>query len=150
VAKTPILTLTVKPDPNALMNGLEAWRKELRKIIATSLSQMDASAPETLQSAIAAMLEAHYKPKTLSKILGPSQTTIARWADGATIPRSPPYRKWLVETLIAYLGEQEIDGSGATSIRGAERHREPPTPPQPQRPRRNAANPRRGRNLALG
>src|ERR1019366_3073613 len=35
--------------------------------------------------------------------------TVGRWAAGQTIPRSAPYRKWLVETLVAHIrGDQAV------------------------------------------
>lgn len=122
--------LKVKDDPDDLLQGLVTWRKDLRHVIACSLSKMDAAAPTTLQSAVASMMEAHYKPKTLSKVLGPSQTTISRWADGQTIPRSAPYRKWLVQTLIAFLRENSEAGVDNGAKLGVE------TIEAPKRPRR--------------
>jgi hypothetical protein len=115
--------LSVRANPDRLLSGLAQWRRELRQTIAASLSKMDPSAPQTLVSAVVSMYEAHYKPKTLSTVLGPSQTTIARWAEGATIPRSAPYRKWLVETLIAYLKAEDADDSSAASAYKVQRSR---------------------------
>jgi len=99
----------------AAFDELEKWRSELREKIAARLQTMDPSAPDTLQYAIFALLEAHYKPKELSTILGPSQTTIGRWAFGQTIPRSPPYRKWLIEKILGYMrtGEAPTNTPGA-------------------------------------
>jgi hypothetical protein len=74
-----------------------------RMAIAKHLRGMDPSAPETLQFGIKAMLESKFEPKELSLVLGPSRTTIGRWAMGHTIPRSPPYRKWCVEAIIELL-----------------------------------------------
>ena len=95
--------------PRVALDELAGWRMELRGKIAAHLQKLDPSAPATLEFAISGMLESHYKPKELSALLGPSQTTISRWAIGQTIPRSAPYRKWLVETLIDHLqcGQRE-------------------------------------------
>ena len=95
--------------PTATQSSSEAhdqfaeWRNELRRKVTNSIERLDPAAPDTLRFAVYAMLETQFKPKDLSALLGPSQTTIGRWAVGQTIPRSAPYRKWLVETLIAYL-----------------------------------------------
>jgi len=98
--------VTNRPDPSPpedAFNELIELRSKLRKAITKTLGNLDPSAPETLQYATKAMLEAHFEPKELSALLGPSRTTIGRWAVGQTIPRSPPYRKWCVETLLKHL-----------------------------------------------
>ncbi len=87
---------------NAL-NELIEWRADLRRKIADRLEPLDPTLPETLQYATKAMLEAHYEPIELSNTLGVSRTTIGRWANGQTIPRSPAFRKWSVDRLLAHL-----------------------------------------------
>jgi len=61
------------------------------------LSKADPVRPETLSLAVQILLHAaRATPAELSTACGNSQTTVGRWRDGQTIPRSAPYRKWAV------------------------------------------------------
>lgn len=138
--------LPLVSSPHAALDELVGWRMELRRKIAGRLEQLDPADPNTLQFGVSAMLEAHYKPKDLSALLGPSQTTIGRWAIGQTIPRSAPFRKWLVAALIRHLHSDHAERPEQALVVN------PPEPVTPDRPpaHRKPVTVRQARKAAQG
>jgi Trp operon repressor len=83
---------------------LEAQRNT-RETVLTHLLRLDPADPYTLRFAVTGLLSANFEQKDLAGLVGVSRTTISRWGQGQNIPRSPPFRKWVVEALCNHLTE---------------------------------------------
>jgi len=80
-------------------------RVELRNKIAKRLRTLPRDDPKTLQYAVKAMLEANYDINEIAMVLGWSRSSVSRWSQGLTIPRSARYREFCVDKLVAHLNK---------------------------------------------
>ena len=76
---------------------------EARRKFLTALQDMPPDDPETLAFTVAALIETHFDSKNIAQLVGADRTTVIRWAQGQSVPRSPGFRKWATETLMEAL-----------------------------------------------
>lgn len=98
-----IVVLDISNIEEICLKELMHFRKLTRSAIVVRLVDLDPEHPDTLSYVVRGMLETHFEPKEIASLVGASRTTVGRWAKNEVIPRSAPYRKWLVERLRARL-----------------------------------------------
>lgn len=85
------------------LNIIRRLRNEMRVTLRNKIEGLDPEDQNTLIFTTASLLETHFAPKDIADLVGTSRTSIARWADGQNVPRSPGYRRWAVQTMLAHL-----------------------------------------------
>jgi len=78
-------------------------RNELRIKFRDMIASREPTDPATLTFTVACMLETRFDPTFIGNLVGTSRTSVMRWGDGQNVPRSPGYRKWVVEAILAHL-----------------------------------------------
>jgi transcriptional regulator with XRE-family HTH domain len=91
---------SVKATPIGIIRYL---RKQLRITLRNKIEEFDPEDQATLIFTTASLLETHFSPKDIADLVGTSRTSIVRWAEGQNVPRSPGYRRWAVQTMLAHL-----------------------------------------------
>jgi transcriptional regulator with XRE-family HTH domain len=79
--------------------------------IIENVARLDKSNENTLAVFVGALLSLNVEQKELADVLGVSRPSIARWASGKNIPRSPGFRSWAVERLLEYARERGPESS---------------------------------------
>jgi len=87
------------------LQEIQDLRNELRVKLREKIVSRDPQSNDTLIFTTASLLETHFDPKSIADLVGTSRTSVVRWAEGQNVPRSPGYRKWVVETLLSYLDQ---------------------------------------------
>ena len=85
------------------LSEIRHLRNELRIKLRDRIASRDPLESSTIIFTVASLLETHFDPTSIATLVGTSRTSIARWADGQNVPRSPGYRKWVVDTLLGHL-----------------------------------------------
>lgn len=91
----------------------ELARYEFMRAGQEILAKSDPKRPKTLALSVEILITAAgATPAELSKASGHSQTTIGRWRNQQTIPRSTPFREWTVGEFKKLL-DQKISAQSA-------------------------------------